>query len=398
LGEGVDPRSGEAQLVAAVRIGSGGWTLVCTKPREVVVGPIRSQVLLSGAIFVGALALSAAFVIGIAVRMGRRVRSAAIAADSIAAGDLRCEIEDCRLQDEAGILLASLGRMKQGLHQLLTGVKTAGVTIDSGAVELAASSREQGAVAHRFGESSSQIASATRQISATGSELARTMSEVDQAVERTARLGESARGNLASVDATIRELSDASASIAAKLAAISARAASINSVVTTITKVADQTNLLSVNAAIEAEKAGEQGRGFLVVAREIRRLADQTAGATGDIEAIVGEMQSAVGAGVMEMDRFADKVRRGVDEVVASTREMNEIIAQVEANAVRFGKVSDGMASQSQGAATISDSMGALAEAAKRAVESAEEFGRTAAELERASQILRQSVGAFRLS
>jgi len=398
LGEGVDPRSGEAQLVAAVRIGSGGWTLVCTKPREVVVGPIRSQVLLSGAIFIGALALSAAFVIGIAVRMGRRVRRAAIAADSIAAGDLRCEIEDCRLQDEAGILLASLGRMKHGLHQLLTGVKTAGVTIDSGAVELAASSREQGAVAHRFGESSSQIASATRQISATGSELARTMSEVDQAVERTARLGESARGNLASVDATIRELSDASASIAAKLAAISARAASINSVVTTITKVADQTNLLSVNAAIEAEKAGEQGRGFLVVAREIRRLADQTAGATGDIEAIVGEMQSAVGAGVMEMDRFADKVRRGVEEVVASTREMNEIIAQVEANAVRFGKVSDGMASQSQGAATISDSMGALAEAAKRAVESAEEFGRTAAELERASQILRQSVGAFRLS
>ena len=398
LGEGVDPRSGEAQLVAAVRIGSGGWTLVCTKPREVVVGPIRSQVLLSGAIFIGALALSAAFVIGIAVRMGRRVRRAAIAADSIAAGDLRCEIEDCRLQDEAGILLASLGRMKHGLHQLLTGVKTAGVTIDSGAVELAASSREQGAVAHRFGESSSQIASATRQISATGSELARTMSEVDQAVERTARLGESARGNLASVDATIRELSDASASIAAKLAAISARAASINSVVTTITKVADQTNLLSVNAAIEAEKAGEQGRGFLVVAREIRRLADQTAGATGDIEAIVGEMQSAVGAGVMEMDRFADKVRRGVEEVVASTREMNEIIAQVEANAVRFGKVSDGMASQSQGAATISDSMGALAEAARRAVESAEEFGRTAAELERASQILRQSVGAFRLS
>jgi len=398
LGAGIDPRSGEEHLVASIRIASGGWTLVCTKPREVVVGPIRSEVLFSGAVFFCGLGLSAALVVAIAVRMGRRVRSAAIAADAIAAGDLRCQIEESGAEDEAGILLRSLGRMKDGLHQLLTGVKTAGVTIDSGAVELAASSREQGAVAQRFGESSAQIASATRQISATGAELARTMSDVDDAVEHTAKLGESARGNLASVDATIRELSDASASIAAKLAAISARAASINSVVTTITKVADQTNLLSVNAAIEAEKAGEQGRGFLVVAREIRRLADQTAGATGDIEAIVGEMQSAVGAGVMEMDRFADKVRRGVEEVVASTREMNEIIAQVEANAVRFGKVSDGMASQSQGAATISDSMGALAEAARRAVESAEEFGRTAAELERASQILRQSVGAFRLS
>ena len=166
---------------------------------------------------------------------------------------------------------------------------------------------------------------------------------------------------------------------------------------TTIAKVADQTNLLSVNAAIEAEKAGEQGRGFLVVAREIRRLADQTASATVDIESMVREMQSAVGAGVMEMDRFAEKVRRGVDEVVASSRQMAEVIAQVEANAARFRIVADGMASQSQGAATISDSMGGLATSAKRAIDSAEEFRRTASELQRASQVLRMTVAAFTL-
>jgi len=394
----VDPRSGEMQLVVGVRIASGGWTLVCMKPREAVVAPIRSEVAVSAAVFFGGLVLSTALVVAIAVSTGRRVRQAAVAADAIAAGDLGVEVPHCPHGDEAGVLLRSLGRMKSGLHELLTGVKTAGVTIDSSAIELAASSREQGEVAHRFGESSAQIASATRQISATGTELAQTMFAVDQAVERTASLGDSARGNLASVDATIRELSEASGSIAGKLAEISARATSINTVVTAIAKVADQTNLLSVNAAIEAEKAGEQGRGFLVVAREIRRLADQTAGATGDIEAIVREMQAAVGAGVMEMDRFAEKVRRGVDEVVASTREMNEIIAQVEANAGRFRTVSEGMASQSQGAATISDSMGALAAAARRAVESADEFGRTASELERASSLLRASVGAFKLS
>jgi methyl-accepting chemotaxis protein WspA len=199
-------------------------------------------------------------------------------------------------------------------------------------------------------------------------------------------------------DTTIDVTEELVAAIAAKLAAISERASSINGVVTTIAKVADQTNLLSVNAAIEAEKAGEQGRGFLVVAREIRRLADQTAGATLDIESMVREMQSAVGAGVMEMDRFSEKVRRGVDEVVTSSRQMGEIIAQVEANATRFRVVSAGMTSQSQGAATISESMGALATAAKRAVETAEEFGRTATELQRASQSLRQSVSAFKLS
>jgi methyl-accepting chemotaxis protein WspA len=99
----------------------------------------------------------------------------------------------------------------------------------------------------------------------------------------------------------------------------------------------------------------------------------------------------------MEMDRFADKVRRGVDEVVTSSQQMNDIIAQVEANAERFRTVTSGMASQSQGAATISESMVSLVSAAKRAVESAEEFGRTAAELERTSRALRASVGEFRL-
>src|SRR5215211_7523474 len=117
------------------------------------------------------------------------------------------------------------------------------------------------------------------------------------------------------MDQMMRQLSASTTSISAKLSAIQQKAASINLAVTTITKVADQTNLLSVNAAIEAEKAGEYGLGFLVLAREIRRLADQSAVATLDIERMVKEMQYSVSAGVMEMDKFTDQVRQGVGEV-----------------------------------------------------------------------------------
>jgi methyl-accepting chemotaxis protein WspA len=100
-------------------------------------------------------------------------------------------------------------------------------------------------------------------------------------------------------------------------------------VVTTIARVADQTNLLSLNAAIEAEKAGEYGRGFSVVATEIRRLADQTAVATYDIEQIVREIQSAVAAGVMGMDKFSEEVRRGMSEVTQVGDQLSQIIGQV---------------------------------------------------------------------
>ena len=393
----VDPTNDERLFAAAVRIPAGGWTIVLTRSREVVLAPIRAEVWRNALLFSGALVLAGALLTWYALHTRRRLTAAALAADAIASGDLSREILPCPLNDEAGVLTRSLGRMQDNLNNLLVSVKTAGVTLDSGALELSATSREQEDMAHRFGESSSQIAAATRQISATGVELTRTVAEVEEAVAHTAGLADGTRTNLASVDRTIRELADATSSIASKLAAISERASKIGGVVTTIAKVADQTNLLSVNAAIEAEKAGEQGRGFLVVAREIRRLADQTAAATLDIESIVREMQSAVGAGVMEMDRFAEKVRRGVDEVVASSRQMGEIIEQVGANAERYRAVATGMQSQAEGANTISDSMGALVTAAKRSVESAEEFGRTASELQRASLALRDSVAAFTL-
>jgi len=397
LCESVSPVDGEALLAAGVRIESGGWTLVLTKPRAVVFAAIRAEMWRNGAIFLGGVGVACALVLYTAVRTGRRLRTAALAADRIAGGDLAFDIPPCGAHDEAGVLTRSLQRMQSNLNALLGGIRTAGVTLDSSALELGATSREQAAMAHGFGESTAQIAAATQQISATGSELATTMSAVERAVERTAGLASGTRENLAAVDGTIRELADATQSIAAKLAAISERASSINGVVTTIAKVADQTNLLSVNAAIEAEKAGEQGRGFLVVAREIRRLADQTAGATLDIESMVREMQAAVGAGVMEMDRFSEKVRRGVEEVVASSRQMAEIIGEVQASAGRYRSVASGMQSQSQGATTISQSMEALVAAARRTVESADEFGRTAEELRRASQMLRESVSAFRL-
>ena len=167
------------------------------------------------------------------------------------------------------------------------------------------------------------------------------------------------------------------------------KASSINAIVDTITKVSDQTNLLSVNAAIEAEKAGESGRGFLVVAREIRRLADQTASATLDIEKTVQQMQAAVSGGVMEMDRFSEQVRRGVINVSEVGQRLTQVIDQVGSVESSFGQVTEGMQSQVQGAEQIRQAMDALTVNASRAQEATSEFSR-------ASVSLRESIMALR--
>ena len=200
----------------------------------------------------------------------------------------------------------------------------------STATEIAATSRQQEQAVNDYGASTNEAAAAVKEISATSHELLKTMNEVNEVASHTAAMATAGQESLAGMDRTMRQLADSTGSIGSKLSVISERAANINLAVTTITKVADQTNLLSINAAIEAEKAGEYGLGFLVVAREIRRLADQTAVATLDIERMVKEMQYSVSAGVMEMDKFSDQVRQGVGEVGQIGDQLGQIIAAVQ--------------------------------------------------------------------
>lgn len=195
----------------------------------------------------------------------------------------------------------------------------------------------------------------------------------------------------------MNELDGATTSIADKLGTINERSQKITSVITTITKVADQTNILSINAAIEAEKAGEFGAGFLVIAREIRRLADQTASATLDIEQMVQQMQAAVSSGVMEMDRFSDQVRRGVRDVVSAGSQLGEIIDRVNRSTESFKQVNESMQAQSEGAQQISEAMASLSANAHQTMQSVQEFGRASADLQTAIAVLRQAVAQFKL-
>ena len=191
------------------------------------------------------------------------------------------------------------------------------------------------------------------------------------------------------------KLSDATCSIASKLSAIREKAGDINMVITTITKVADQTNLLSINAAIEAEKAGEFGRGFLVVAREIRRLADQTAVATLDIENLVRHMQSAVSAGVMEMDRFNEEVRGGVHQVAEINSQMGQIIEEVQTLGGQFPPLHEGMRQQSLGAKQINEAMAQLTGNASQTNSSLRDLNQAATNLRTSVDHLRNSVVRF---
>ncbi|MDA1195055.1 MAG: methyl-accepting chemotaxis protein [Planctomycetota bacterium] len=302
-----------------------------------------------------------------------------------------------RGSDEFGVLARSFNVFINRVQGLMTQVSQASNVVAGATTQLAVTTRQQEGTVLGFGHTTTEIASASAQISATSQELAGTVRNVTESARRTGKAAQSSRSALDEMDRVVRSLQASMERVSLRLGTIDTRAVEITKVVTTITQVADQTNLLSVNAAIESEKAGEAGRGFLVVAREIRRLADQTAGATLHIEDSVRQMQEAVAAGVTETQRFADQVGRGVQAVSTAADEIGRIIEEVHGLGNAFSQVDDGMEQQNEGARRISDSMSALRDGAGQTAQALKELARTSEHLQAAVGSLRDEVGQFRI-
>lgn len=316
--------------------------------------------------------------------------------DTIRQGDFTQRMHLDR-RDEFGALASGFNRMTDELTGLVGQVQKSGIQVNTSVTEIAATAKQQQATASEIAATTTQIGATSKEISATSRELVRTVGEVSAVADQSAALASNGQSSLAQMEGTMRAVMDASASINAKLTVLNEKAGNIGQVVTTITKVADQTNLLSLNAAIEAEKAGEFGRGFAVVATEIRRLADQTAIASYDIEQMVKEIQSAVSASVMGMDKFADEVRRGMQDVQNVSDQLTQIIEQVQALAPRFETVNEGMQAQADGAEQISQALMQLSDAARQTVESLRQSNVAIDDLNGVANGLRGGVSRFKL-
>jgi methyl-accepting chemotaxis protein WspA len=311
-----------------------------------------------------------------------------------ARGDLTGKVEFAG-DDAIGQLGQGFSTMLGNLRTLITRVQKAGIQVTTSTTEIAASAKQQEATGVEQAQTSIEVLSTTKEISANTAQLVKTMEEVTRVAEYTTSAAGEAQNGLSRMDGTMQHMVSATESINAKLAALSDKASNINAVLTTITKVADQTNILSLNAAIEAEKAGEAGRGFSVVATEIRRLADQTSVATWDIEQMLKEMQSAVSVSVMGMDKFSEEIRRSVGEVRDVGTQLSNVIDQVQKLTPRFDLVLEGMQSQAVGAGQITETMTQLNEATQQAVDALKATSEAVQQLQYAAQDLQSSVSTF---
>ncbi|WP_425313482.1 methyl-accepting chemotaxis protein [Pseudomonas putida] len=318
------------------------------------------------------------------------------ALDKLRSGDLSVRMTLDR-KDEFGAVETGFNEMMGELTNLVSQAQRSSVQVTTSVTEIAATSKQQQATATETAATTTEIGATSREIAATSRDLVRTMTEVTSAADQASILAGSGQQGLARMEETMHQVMGAADLVNNKLAILNEKAGNINQVVVTIVKVADQTNLLSLNAAIEAEKAGEYGRGFAVVATEVRRLADQTAVATYDIEQMVREIQSAVSAGVMGMDKFSEEVRRGMFEVQQVGEQLSQIIHQVQALAPRVLMVNEGMQAQATGAEQINHALAQLGDASSQTVESLRQASFAIDELSQVASGLRGGVSRFKV-
>ena len=361
-----------------------------TESVAVAVARVESSMLLSLLLAVLVAAICGLLLMRAILQPMQRIREAL---EAMREGNLNTRLVERR--DEFGVIESGFNAMAVALTELVAQSQRSSIAVTTSVTEIAATSKQQQATATETAATTTEIGATSREIVATSRDLLRTMHEVSSAAEQAAVLADSGQLGLTRMEDTMHQVIGAAELINAKLATLNEKAGNITQVVTTIVKVADQTNLLSLNAAIEAEKAGEYGRGFAVVASEVRRLADQTAVATYDIEQMVREIQSAVSAGVMGMDKFSEEVRRGMAEVQQVGEQLTQIIQQTQALAPRLSMVNEGMQAQASGAEQINQALAQLAEATGQTVESLRQTSGAIDELSQVANGLRSGVSRF---
>ncbi|ABK99007.1 methyl-accepting chemotaxis sensory transducer [Pelobacter propionicus DSM 2379] len=319
------------------------------------------------------------------------------AANRIASGDLTVDVRSSS-SDEVGQLMSAMKHMVENLRTMIARTVEIAGSIASASTQLQSTSEQIATGAEEVANQTNTVATASEEMSHTSTDIARNCSMAADASRQTT---ESANDGARVVHETITGMNIIAERVqqsSRTVEALGARSDQIGQIVGTIEDIADQTNLLALNAAIEAARAGEQGRGFAVVADEVRALAERTTKATREIGEMIKSIQNETREAVRAMGEGVREVEKGTESSRKSGQALEDILGRINEVGMQINQIATAAEEQTATTSEVSMNIQQITEVVHQSARGAEETANAASQLAQQANDLQGLVSSFRLN
>lgn len=374
-----------------------GFAMVAAYPRDEVRSHVVSDVL---SVLVEGLVLSGVL-IGLLLWLLRTriifpLNEAVAAAQKIANGDLSCAISVER-EDEIGTLQKALQNMQDSLRQMIGSITSNAIRISELSSSLSSTSNAVANQSHQQSDEATSAASAVEELTASIGNVSGNARASYVLAQEAGNLAQRGGGIVDQASAEMRNIAESVNQSSERIIKLGEHSAKISAIAGVIREIADQTNLLALNAAIEAARAGEQGRGFAVVADEVRKLAERTASSTEEITAMIAAIQTETSNAVKTMHEGQERVESGVAMAEEAGRAMKEISGGSARVVEAVNGISAALVEQSASSNLIAANVENIATMSERNATAVRDVAQASGLLQDSANSLQQAVMRFRI-